>query len=594
MANTLRRKYSLLKWISGLIIFTVILAGTLSFYISFKSRPIVNRELKSLVLKATDSLYRIEFSDVETNIITGNASLSQVQIIPNTVILKKLIGLKRAPNNIYTIRLRKLMIQGFNPFTLFFRNKLNIDELLFDKPQITMVNKQLDFNEDKPPRPARSPYLYIAPYLKQLHVQSIIFRDISFDYVNNNTPKPEVDRIDNLNITLTDWLIDPTSANDRSRMYLLKDISLSLNDYTYSTPDSLYHVKVNQMDFHALTGKLSVKQFSIVPRHNEMDFGKAAGFEKDRYNISMNNISLTGINFPLYVLKQELFAKEMNISNGFIAVFNNNTFRKSTATKPRKDPHQLLQSLKGIVTLKKLNIDGINISYASYDNKSAQRGVISFEHTSGTLNNVTNSPKFKQKDSLLVADVNTYMMGQGQLKLNFQFNLLSKRGAFSYRGVLENMNGRSLNRITKPLGMLQIRSGYINKLSFNIKADQSLATGKVDFDYQGLNVGLFKKVEGKDNLVRQGWASFLANQLVIKPDNPDRKGKFFTATVNYEREPSATFFNFVWQTLFQGIKYSVGFTEAKKEEIANKIAQFEKIRSDREKRRLAREKRRLN
>jgi hypothetical protein len=282
MADRPRKKYNFLKWIGGVIIFMVIVAGLASWSISVKIKPMVTSELKSLVLKATDSLYHVEFSDIKTNFITGNASLINVKIIPDTTILKKLIKLKKAPNNIYTIQLKKVSVNGFHPDVLYKEDKLNVDLILFEKPEVIMANRQLIFNENKPPRPGKPPFQYIAPYLKEIRVKTIAFRDIKFQYVNNNFAKPAIDSIRNLNVTLTDWLIDPKSADDRSRMYLLKDISVRLNDYSFATPDSLYHINVNQMDFRAATGRLKINEFALVPRYDEMEFVKKAGIEKQR------------------------------------------------------------------------------------------------------------------------------------------------------------------------------------------------------------------------------------------------------------------------------------------------------------------------
>jgi hypothetical protein len=75
--------------------------------------------------------------------------------------------------------------------------------------------------------------------------------------------------------------------------------------------------------------------------------------------------------------------------------------------------------------------------------------------------------------------------------------------------------------------------------------------------------------------------SILANALIINSDNPDETGKYTSAPIHYVRDSRGTFFSFIWRTLFLGIKHSVGVTKKKEEEIAAKIAEFERIREDR-------------
>ena len=591
MIETSRKTFNVFKWVAGIAFVLFMTADGASWYLSSKRRPIVTKELKSLVLNATDSLYHIEFSTVNTNYLLGNASILDVKIIPDTNIFNKLVKLKRAPNNIYEVRLKKLTIWNFHPWKLFREKQLDVDALLFEHPSVVMINKQFEFNENKPPRPNKSPYEYISKLLKRVSVRSVNLKDISFKYINKNLQVPEADSLDNLDITLKDWLIDKNSATDPSRFYLLKDVLINLNDYQLATPDSLYRMRINELSFKASTGLLHVKKFSLIPRYSEMDFGRVAGYAKDRFNIQMSDIRLNGIDLPLYVKKLVLSANYMNISNGSVSVFNNNELPSKGTVRMGKFPHQLLQTVKGQLSVKRLNLKNIDLSYALFDKYTRQKGKISFENTSGTITNVTNQESVKAKNPLMIAQLDSYMMGQGKLHVNFKLDLAAKNGAFAYNGQLSNMDGSVLNKITKPLGLVQVKSGEVQKLNFNVVADETRAIGTLSFAYKDLSVGLLKKVEGKNRLVKQGLISMLANALVINPSNPNAAGHFITAPIDYPRDATSSFFSFVWQSLFQGIKYTVGLTPQKEAEIAAQIAKFEKMKADREERRENRQKR---
>jgi hypothetical protein len=593
MVKYFAKNSRLIIWLSAGCLILFLFFSVASWYYSEKLRPIITGEIKDLVLSTTDSLYHIDFSTVKTNVFTGNASLSDVEIIPDSSILRKLVIKRRAPNNVYTIKVKKLTIRGFHPLRLFKNQKLNVELLLLENPSILMANKQQPFNENKPANRGSTPYAYIAKYLKEFRVNTIRFKNIRFKYVNNNLAHPATDSLVNLNVTLKDWLIDAKSGSDPTRMYLLKDIILNINDYAYATPDSMYHIRIDRFDFRASTGRIKINQFTLVPRYSEMDFGQVAGYAKDRFNISLNDISLSGIDFPLYVRKQELVAKEMNINNGFLAVFNNNMLKGQNLAKAGKFPHQLLQTVKAPVTVKKLSLDHVNISYSEYDRDSKEKGVITFDNTSGVISNVTNAPAFKKKDPFMFARMHAMLMGQGHMDVNFRFDLNAPDGAFAYAGILKDMDGRALNKVTRPLGMLEIRSGYINALSFRVQANDQKATGRLNFRYDRLGVNLLKREEGKDHLVKKGWLSFLANNLILNTSNPDRNGKFVSADINYTKVPSSTFFSYLYRTLFEGIRYSIGYTDTKQQEIKAQVEKFEKMKSERDLRRENRRKRQL-
>jgi len=208
MADKATRKFKTLHWIIGVLLSVAVILVATSWYISARLKPLIKQELKALVLKATHGLYTVEFSDLHTNLLTGSATILNVNIVPDTNAFKLLIAAKKAPNNLYYIRLKEIAIKNFHPFKIYFDKKVEVDLLLFDKPEVTMVNRHFDFNDHLPPRPRKSPYEYISKLFKSLRVKTVDFRNARFKYVDNNGAVPEIDSLNHLNVKLSDWLID--------------------------------------------------------------------------------------------------------------------------------------------------------------------------------------------------------------------------------------------------------------------------------------------------------------------------------------------------------------------------------------------------
>ena len=582
-------KNKLLKYFLGsLLAFGVVVAAS-SWYLSYKFKPLIQAQLKLFALQATDSLYTVEFTDLNTNLILGKATILEVNIVPNATIYKKLIAQKKAPNNLYYIKLKEVVIRNFHLYQLLFNQKIQIDLLLFDKPEVVMVNTHFAFNENRPPRPQKSPYAYISKLFKSLRVKTVDFRNARFKYVNNNGKVKEVDSLSHLNVKLTDWLIDSLSAQDTSRLYLLKDINVNFNNYSYATPDSMYHIRVSDFAFNAASGKVNLKKFELMPRYSETNFPKVNGYARDRFFIQLNKINVDGINLPAYVQKRDVIARKVTVFDGEIAVFNDNRYPSRKTDKTGRFPHQLLQWLPFKLFIDSVKLKNINVSYAEFDRDSKQKGKITFQHTSGLVRNMTNFDTLIKQNPMMQASFISYVMGQGKLAVNFKFNLASPLGAFAYKGKVTNLDGRKLNEITKPVGMVRVNKADIKSLTFNVNADQNIAKGNMEFRYNNLSVALLKKERGNDRLVSLGLLSILANALVIYTDNPNLEGKFAAAPIYFKRVSTASFFSFIWRSLFQGIKYSVGVTPQKEAEIAKHIAQFEKMKKDREIRKKRRE-----
>ena len=197
------------------------------------------------------------------------------------------------------------------------------------------------------------------------------------------------------------------------------------------------------------------------------------------------------------------------------------------------------------------------------------------------------------------AFINTRFMDAAPLKVNFKFDLTARDGAFNYSGELGSFDGKILDKLVKPLAMVHVVSGDIEKLRFNIDASNYSGKGNVEFYYKNLKLQLLKKVEGKTELQKQGLISALANNLIIQSNNPGKDSVLRPGPVDLKRDPTVSFFSFLYKGLLDGLKPSVGFdkkTETKVNvaiiKVSNLVDKFNKFKANRKERREERKKER--
>src|SRR4051812_41245418 len=85
------------KWPFIILGILVVIGGTgwyfyNRYFAGDRWKPLLQAKLKELVLQSTDSLYRIEYSNFDLNIASGNATLSDFKLVPDTVVYKKLVA----------------------------------------------------------------------------------------------------------------------------------------------------------------------------------------------------------------------------------------------------------------------------------------------------------------------------------------------------------------------------------------------------------------------------------------------------------------------------------------------------------------------
>lgn len=602
-----RRKKALPVWLwiflAIILIISIISASAYYFYNKYLAndrwKPLLQSQLKELVLKSTDSLYHIEYSDFDLNITSGNATLVNFRLVPDTAIYNKLVALKKAPDNLFILNVKKLSIKNVGARKAYQEKILDINSISIEKPSLTIISKRFNFNDTVKVGKPKSPYQLLKKVFKQLHIGSISLQDISLNYINKNNPVTKQTALRHLDINISDIFIDSLSARDTSRFYYTKGVDVTVHNYHVATPDSLYYADLKSIYFSTAQRKIVLDKISFLPRYNRTAFYNKTGLAGDIYSLKFKRIDINDIDLQRFLRDQKLYAGTMNVLNADIQIYSNNAFKGKKTSTVGKDPQQALQKVSLDMKLNRLNIKNAAINYSETDATSGATGQIIFGNTNGYILNVTNDRSIKKVHPYMQAFINTRFMNAAPLQVNFKFNLNAANGAFNYSGVLGQFDGRLLDKLVKPLALVHVQSADIKKLIFNVNANNYGGKGELEFYYNNLKIQLLQKVKGKAELQKQGLISMLANDLIIYDNNPNKNGVFRPGPIDLKREPTATFFTFLYKGLLDGLKPSVGYnkkTETKVNTAIIKIGKlvdnFKKFKDDRKKKREQRKKNR--
>jgi hypothetical protein len=69
--------------------------------------PILAKEVKKAVLKSSDSLYHIDFSDAELHIVRGELDIYNISLKPDTAVYNRRKKAHLAPNNLVELHVKR-------------------------------------------------------------------------------------------------------------------------------------------------------------------------------------------------------------------------------------------------------------------------------------------------------------------------------------------------------------------------------------------------------------------------------------------------------------------------------------------------------
>jgi len=534
-------------------------------------KPVLQKQLKELVLKTSDSLYSITYSDFDLNIYSGDATIYDFRLVPDTLVYQKLLKAKKAPDNLFILSVKKLSIKDVGAKKAYRDKILDIDKIIIDNPELTVIDKRYAFNDTVKVGRPKTPYQIIKKVFKQLHIDSIALNNISLKYIDKNKAVMKQTALNHLDIAVSDILLDSLSAQDPKRFYYTKDVNLTVHDYKIGTPDGLYNARLKRIFFSTAQRRIQLDNVTFLPRYSRKDFYTQMGVTGDMYNLKFKRIDINDLDLQDFLRAQNLYAGTMNIKGADVQIYTDNAYKGKKNSKIGKDPQQSLQKVSLDMWLKRINIDDAHISYAETDAVTKATGEILFTHTDAHFYNVTNDDDQKKRNPIMRANIKTRFMDVAPFQVSFKFNLGAADGAFNYSGELGAFDGKVLDRLVKPLAMVHVQSADIQKLDFNVNGSNYDGKGDVQFYYKNLNIQLLKKVDGKDELQKQGFISTLANNLIIDNNNPDKKGNLRPGPIDLVREPDVSFFSFLYKALLDGLKPSVGYDKKTENKVAATI-----------------------
>ena len=565
------------KWIIGIVVFILVSLTGAIWYFSNKWKPLLDTKIRQLVVQATDSLYTIHYDDIHVNLALGNLTIENFRLIPDTGVYRKLEGLKKAPDNRFEIAINKLKIKSFGIRKVLMDKELFLHDITVDTPTVHVINEFHSYNDTISRGPEKPLYEKIKENLKKIQVEAIQLNDVDFKYTQVQKGVHQDFEIKKVKVRIDDVLIDSTSALDKQRFYHTKMVDIEVPGFTYKTPDGFYKIDFDQLKINSKERNVLLTKVAYQPTLNKAAYYKKKGKGGSYIVFKMDTLQLMDFNFGQLSRDKKVYAQKAVLKNGHLSVYSDKHYKSPATRQIGNAPHMKLMKMSTRLVIDTLVLDNIGISYSEMSDQYSQIGTITFDHTYGTILNVTNDSTKLQKQKLMRANLSTNFMNSGKLLTNFVFDMTSKVGAYTYKGSLGQMDLRLVNKMIRPLLNVEVKSGNLRQIVFDIWANDYRSKGTFKMDYNDLKVNILSETGDDGRREKKGFLSFMVNQVLFNPGNPDLYGKYTVGHINKHRDPTHPFFKAMWQSLLMGIKQCVGLGPEREAKLMNTADRVEKV-----------------
>ncbi|NCD68319.1 YjdF family protein [Mucilaginibacter agri] len=557
---------------SRIVLFVI---GTIGFFILMSLllintllAPVLTRKIKSAVIKASNGLYQVNFSSLDLHVLQGKATFKNITLIPDTAVFERQRNDKGKPSFLIKISAGHLSLSGAHLWAYLLHRKLEIGLIALDSPDVAL-NIYPDRALAKPQKEAKTIYQQIKKSLRLIDVDLIAVDHIRLNYKDYSSSKTETIRLKDMSLRAYDLLIDSATQADTTRTLFCRNIHTDLHNIHGVSAGGLYQYNLRSITYNSQDACLKLAGIILKPLPVTSFFQKS---RDDRFSLNLDSVILNHADLETFRLKQMLFVHKITCYNGEFEDFSNPHGLIKKSDRVVTFPNKALRKMSTILAVDTLDIRRFKVSYQEYNKDAGKTGWILFDNISGRFLNITNYKPFLVKNPYCKVITQSYFMGKGKLDLQFSFNLIDIACSFAYKGHLGPMEIPLVNPAVMPLALVEIKTGQVKSLDFNIQSNRRKSTGDVTLLYNNLNIALLNSgVHKKYEL--SPIKSFVANNLLIKNDNPDNKDQPPRhARILFIRPASYSFFKSLWQTLLSGLKPCVGVGDTQQQAVSHPLA----------------------
>ncbi len=534
---------------SGIVL--IILTAGFFVWRNYKYK-LVNKKLDNLVTAKSKGLYEVNYQNLVIDEVQGNLSAENIEMIPDSQVYQNLVQQNKAPDNLFFIRIPKLLISGVKTPKALLNKEISAHTIRIENPVIELrIGKGNKKNNSGLGALLNGAiYRQLLGNLKSITADSLVLENAAFTLVDLESKRIRY-KLGGLSIRLAGIAIDSLHENDSTRILFSKEIFVHAKQVEIPGENNPYDLKVAELDFNSQSRIVHTGSIRLIPRLSETAFARSHHFAKDRFDIRVGAVEIKNISRSS-LLDQQFVADTLQIQDASFRIFRDKSYPHDSVDRTHEYPQEAIMRLAVPVNIKTVIIRNSYIEYKEKNDKSDSSGKVSFFNVQAKLDNVTNMPELIRRNNRMNLNFKSSFLNATPFSVTMTMYLNDHSGRFQLDAKMGGLSASALNPLLKPMALAELEKGNITGLRYHLNGTNTKGSGKLIFMYEDLSVKLLKKDDDK-NKYRTKLLPTLAAGLVLKKSNPQH-GELRPGDVDYKRDIHRSIFNLMWKSLFSGIK----------------------------------------
>ncbi|MGB0521681.1 MAG: hypothetical protein ACPGJS_01915 [Flammeovirgaceae bacterium] len=366
-------------WVWKVVIFLVLVLGTIQLIFRFYSDEIIGRVLKEVVLIKSDRLYRIEYDQISFDLLGQQLEITDFQLIPNRQrYYDTKTRLWKTKNSVFEVDIPHIKLTGTSVIDLYANNILNIDEFKVTAPNITAYLQKKDSLHRSKRLKINDLHFLIADRLNYLSIKELAVDKASvvLDIPQDNDHEKYL--FQNVSLAAINFLIDSVSQQKDQRPFSVEDINLKARYNLIRLPNSPYSLQFEDIEFSTYAASFTVEGLRLTS-DEEAQLGKGKFGKRNVADIYIPYMRGTGVDYRSIYFNKDIHIKQIQLKKPEATLYT----RKGQKRDPVANAERVYQKLSKLFN--SIEIDKILLDRAYLQYNQNQNELFFVDNASGEL-----------------------------------------------------------------------------------------------------------------------------------------------------------------------------------------------------------------
>ncbi|MBC3539281.1 hypothetical protein ACFSC6_05775 [Rufibacter sediminis] len=508
-------------------------------------------KVKKQVHTQSKGVYELQMAGLDISLLAGSATLDSVRLTPNAAVWQQVQrqSPSQASASLSEVTSSQVQVRGIPFLKLLFGGAFGLSSIHLD-------NLEWELRKMKEDTSSKPLHEEVGKQFREMAIREIRIKNGTFRYHDSPNRKTPAFSVAGVDLQAEGVQLDSASFRDPDRAYYSKKITASAAQASWVLPDGNYRLKSEKLQASTQAREVTLARLQLLPLRSAAEMSRREGVAVTRFNVQVPAVTMSKVDFGTLFRNSNVYIGTLVVQKPRVQAY------KDGRNYPTKGsglmPHDLVQKLTFGVNIRTTKVRDLYVRYEELAEKAFKTGYVTGSNIDLTLTNLTNDKNLISRKKPAVLRGSGWLMGKAQLQATVRMALLDPNGYHSMEGTIGKGYPAILNPMVEPSMFVRVKSGILQRGSFNIELTNTSAQGSIQLQYDDFKIDLLNKEKERKQGLKSKLKTLVANKLVLKSESEDdgkapRQGK-----IQVNRRTERSFLTYWKDCLANGVLSVIG------------------------------------